>query len=82
LVSSPKNSSLIAALGLAIQARPLLLAAYIYTKNLWFPIAIHFTWNFTQSGIFKGSASGQAISKRLLLTSRIEGTDLITGGQF
>lgn len=75
------NSSLIAALSLAIQAGLLLGAAYIYSKNLWFPIAIHFAWNFTQSGIFGASTSGQAISKSLL-TSRIKGIDLITGGQF
>jgi hypothetical protein len=30
----------------------LLAAAYRYFKNLWFPIAIHFAWNFLQTGIF------------------------------
>ena len=27
----------------------LLGVTYIYTKNLWFPIALHFSWNFFQS---------------------------------
>ena len=75
------NSSIFAALGLAIQAGLLLGAAYIYSKNLWFPIALHFAWNFTQSGIFGASTSGHAISKSLF-TTKIEGTELITGGQF
>lgn len=75
------NSSIGGAFELAIQAGLLLGAAYIYSKNLWFPIALHFAWNFTQSGIFGASTSGHAISKSLL-TTKIEGAELITGGQF
>jgi len=75
------NSSLIAGIGLAIQAGLLLAAAYIYSRNLWFPIAIHFAWNFTQSAIFGASVSGIAISKTLI-TSKIEGAQWFTGGQF
>ncbi|MCD4834415.1 MAG: CPBP family intramembrane metalloprotease [Bacteroidales bacterium] len=79
-LSNP-NSSIVGALGLSIQAGLLLGAAYIYSKNLWFPIALHFAWNFTQSGIFGASTSGRAISNSLL-TTKIEGAELITGGQF
>ncbi len=75
------NSSLIAGIGLAIQAGLLLGAAYIYSRNLWFPIAIHFAWNFTQSAIFGASVSGNTISKTLI-TSKIEGATWFTGGQF
>lgn len=75
------NSSLIVGIGLAIQAGLLLAAAYIYSRNLWFPIAIHFAWNFTQSAIFGASVSGSAISKTLI-TSKIEGAQWLTGGQF
>ncbi len=75
------NSSLIAGLGIAIQAGLLLAAAYIYTRNLWFPIAIHFAWNFTQSAIFGASVSGNSISKTLI-TSNIEGAEWFTGGAF
>lgn len=78
---SNPNSSLDAALGLAIQAGLLLGAAYIYSRNLWFPIAVHFAWNFTQSGIFGASTSGLSFGKSLLTTT-IEGSELITGGQF
>jgi CAAX protease family protein len=75
------NNSIIAGIGLAIQAGLLLAAAYIYSRNLWFPIAIHFAWNFTQSAIFGASVSGNAISKTLI-TSKIEGAEWLTGGQF
>jgi len=75
------NSSLTSAIGLAIQAGLLLAAAYIYSRNLWFPIAIHFAWNFTQSAIFGANVSGNTNSKTLI-TSKIEGAEWFTGGQF
>ena len=75
------NSSLIAGIGLAIQAGLLLGAAYIYTRNLWFPIAIHFAWNFSQSAIFGANVSGNQLSKTLI-TSKIKGAEWLTGGSF
>ncbi len=32
--------------------------SYIYTKSLWFPIALHFSWNFFQGTIFGYAVSG------------------------
>ena len=75
------NSSLIVGVGLAIQAGLLLAAAYIYSRNLWFPIAIHFAWNFTQGYIFGANVSGGGTS-RPLITSKIEGAEWFTGGEF
>jgi len=75
------NSTLVSGLAVAIEAGLLLGAAYIYTRNLWFPIAIHFAWNFTQSGIYGASTSGHAITKSLL-TTKIGGSPMISGGQF
>jgi membrane protease YdiL (CAAX protease family) len=75
------NSSLTAAIGLAIQAGLLLASAYIYSRNLWFPIAIHFAWNFTQSGIYGANVSGTMISQTLI-TAKIDGAEWFTGGQF
>lgn len=75
------NSSMVAGLGLAVQAGLLLAAAFIYARNLWFPIAIHFAWNFTQSAIFGANVSGMSTGKTLV-TSEIHGADLLTGGQF
>ena len=75
------NSSLITALGISIEAGLLLGAAYIYSGSLWFPIAIHFAWNFTQSGIFGATVSGITLDKTLL-TTKIQGSVWITGGLF
>jgi membrane protease YdiL (CAAX protease family) len=75
------HSSVIAGIGLAIQAGLLLAAAYIYSRNLWFPIAIHFAWNFTQSAIFGANVSGNTVSKTLI-TSKITGPEWLTGGLF
>jgi len=75
------NSSIIDAIGLAIQAGLLLAVAYMYTRNLWFPISIHFAWNFTQSGIFGANVSGITLDKSLL-TTNIEGSKWLTGGEF
>ena len=59
----------------------LLAAAYMYYKSLWVPIAIHFGWNFTQNGIFGAITSGNEKTSSLL-TTKISGPELITGGQF
>lgn len=75
------NSSLIAALGLATQAGLLLASAYIYSRSLWFPIAIHFAWNFMEAGIFGANVSGNAVNRTLLITN-IDGADWFTGGKF
>jgi uncharacterized protein len=75
------NSSITAALGLAIQAGLLLGAAYMYSRSLWLPIAIHFAWNFTQSAIFGAAVSGNKVSKTWI-TSSIEGPEWLTGGGF
>ncbi|WP_395049639.1 CPBP family intramembrane glutamic endopeptidase [Flavobacterium sp.] len=75
------NSSITSALSIAIEAGLLFGAAYIYTRNLWFPIAMHFAWNFTQSNIFGAATSGSIIGKSLF-TTKIEGSVLLTGGDF
>lgn len=56
-------------------------AAYMYYRSLWFPIAIHFAWNFTQNGVFGAITSGNEKTNSLL-TTKITGPEMITGGQF
>lgn len=75
------GSSLLSGLCVAVEAGLLLGAAYIYSRNLWFPIAIHFAWNFMQSGIFGAITSGTEKTSSLL-TTKIEGAVIITGGEF
>ncbi|PWB23919.1 CPBP family intramembrane glutamic endopeptidase [Flavobacterium sp. HTF] len=59
----------------------LLGAGFIYSRNLWFPIAMHFAWNFTQSGIFGAITSGNEKTSSLL-EANIQGPELITGAAF
>ena len=75
------NSTLMSGLCVGIEAGILMGAAYIYARNLWFPIAIHFAWNFMQSGIFGAITSGNEKTSGLL-TTKITGPQLITGGEF
>jgi len=75
------NSTLMSGLCVGIEAGFLMGAAYIYARNLWLPIAIHFAWNFMQSGIFGAISSGNEKTSSLL-TTKITGSPLITGGEF
>lgn len=59
----------------------LLGAAFIYSRNLWFPIALHFAWNFTQSGIYGAITSGNEQTGSLL-AAKIQGPEIMTGGEF
>lgn len=34
--------------------------SYLFTKSLWFPIALHFSWNFFQGPIFGFNVSGNS----------------------
>lgn len=57
----------------------LLGASYIYTKNLWFPIALHFSWNFFQT-LFGFNVSGQDFYS--LIELKITEKNMINGGDF
>jgi membrane protease YdiL (CAAX protease family) len=57
----------------------LLGSTYIFTKNLWFPIALHFSWNFFQS-LFGFNVSGQNIYS--VIEFKIAKPNLINGGSF
>jgi len=35
--------------------------SYLYTRNLWFPVALHFSWNFFQGAVFGFNVSGRHI---------------------
>jgi len=54
-------------------------ASYIYTKNLWYPIAFHFSWNLFQS-LFGFNVSGQDIYSIIEFT--VPENNKINGGQF
>jgi membrane protease YdiL (CAAX protease family) len=53
---------------------------YIHTKNLWFPIFLHISWNFFQGPVFGFEVSG--INTKAIINHNVTGNDLITGGRF
>lgn len=73
------NTSALGLFNIAI-AGLLLGISYIYTKNLWFPIAFHFSWNFFQGPIMGYEVSGST-SKGILI-QKLSGSDFLTGGKF
>ncbi|NWJ52100.1 MAG: CPBP family intramembrane metalloprotease [Bacteroidetes bacterium] len=76
-----QNSTIFSAIAITMEAGVLLGAAYIYSRNLWLPIFIHFAWNFSEGGIYGTIISGNGLNKSLV-TSKISGPELLTGGAF
>ena len=54
-------------------------ASYIFTKNLWFPIALHFSWNFFQS-MFGFKVSG--LDSYSIIEFTIPENNILNGGEF
>jgi membrane protease YdiL (CAAX protease family) len=55
--------------------------SYIYTKSLWFPIALHFSWNFFQGTIFGLRVSGQPVPYSLIRQHPVN-NNILNGGEF
>lgn len=53
---------------------------YLYTRNLWFSMALHFSWNFFQGPVFGYEVSG--INVAHVLEQERTGHALLTGGNF
>lgn len=75
------NATWWSAMAIAIEAGLLLGAAYKWSGTLWVPIGIHWAWNYTQGNIFGFAVSG-TYAGETLLTSAVNGPDIITGGAF
>jgi membrane protease YdiL (CAAX protease family) len=73
------NFDIISFVGLLL-AGLLLGISYIYTKSLWFPIALHFSWNFFQGTIFGFKVSGNSIYS--IINQEPVGNNIINGGEF
>jgi membrane protease YdiL (CAAX protease family) len=77
--SGVKDGNLVTVLSTAFTAGLLLPAAYIFSRNLWLPIFIHFAWDFTEPGIYGAINPSISITKSLF-ESKISGARLLTGG--
>jgi hypothetical protein len=53
---------------------------YIFTRNLWFGILFHFSWNFYQGSVLGYKVSG--VSLQPVLEQELTGNSLITGKEF
>ena len=54
--------------------------SYIFTKSLWFPIGLHFTWNLFQGPVFGFEVSGHKIIS--IIKPILNGEQIYTGGEF
>jgi membrane protease YdiL (CAAX protease family) len=75
-----KGASFVSVGATAMQAGFLLPASYVCSRSLWLPVFLHFSWDFTEPGIFGGINASSSITQSLF-TSKIAGHPLITGGE-
>ena len=54
-------------------------ASYVFTKNLWFPIGLHFSWNFFQA-MFGFKVSG--LDSYSIIEFTIPENNILNGGEF
>ncbi|WP_049134479.1 CPBP family intramembrane glutamic endopeptidase, partial [Bacteroides fragilis] len=59
----------------------LLGASYLYTRNLWFPVSLHFFWNWIQGPVLGYEVSGNRFCETLF-SLRLPANNLINGGVF
>ena len=76
------GATLWAALAIALASGWLFGMAYAYHRTIWVPIGMHWAWNYLEGGVFGCAVSGTPLDYRPLITPRISGTDLLSGGVF
>lgn len=75
------NATIWSCIAIAIEAGLLLGAAYKFSGSLWFPIGIHWAWNFTEGPLLGFSVSGEG-GYSSLITPTLNGPTWLTGGSF
>ncbi len=66
-------------LAIAVEAGVLLGAAFLWRRNIWFVIGLHFTWNTTVA-LLGIPVSGHPSNG--VLTTHVSGAEWLTGGGF
>lgn len=74
------NATWFSSFAIAVEAGVLLGGAYMLTRNLWFPIALHAAWNFTQGFVWDVPVSG--LDEQGLVRAQLSGPELLSGGAF
>src|SRR5215472_12044823 len=75
------NASLAASVAIILESGILLAAAYFATRTLWFPIGLHFGWNFAEDFVFGVLTSGHA-PRPAIVEGTLTGSPLWTGGAY
>jgi len=73
------GATLWGALAITIEAGVLLGSAFLWRRNLWFVMGLHFAWNALE-GLLGIPVSGHQIAG--LYTMKVNGAALLTGGDF
>jgi uncharacterized protein len=73
------GASLITVGATAIHAGLLLSAAYVVSRSLWFPIFLHFAYDFAEPAFFGGVNPGIRLD-HTFITAKISGAPWISGG--
>lgn len=76
------GATLWAALAIALASGWLMGMAYAYHQTIWVPIGMHWAWNYLEGGVFGCAVSGTPLDYLPLITPRISGPDILTGGAF
>jgi membrane protease YdiL (CAAX protease family) len=74
------NATAWTSIAIAIEAGLLLGMAYAWTRSLWFVMALHAAWNFTQGAILGIPVSGMDVHGLMAATPK--GSVLLSGGEF
>lgn len=73
------GATLWSAFAIALEAGVLLGAAFLWRRNLWFAMGLHFAWNALE-GLLGIPVSGHSAAG--LFTVKVNGAALLTGGDF
>ena len=76
------GATLWAALAISLASGWLFGMAYAYHQTIWVPIGMHWAWNYLEGGVFGCAVSGTPLDYLPLITPRISGPDILTGGAF
>ena len=79
--SAPVGYIIYACTLLSFEAGLPLAGAYLLRRSLWFPVGIHWAWNFMEGTVFGVSVSGTDPGATVL-TSKMIGNQFLSGGLF
>ena len=77
-----KDATLWSSLAIAINGGWLYAIAYAYHQTIWVPIGMHWAWNYLEGGILGYEISGITQAGIPLITAKITGPALLTGGNY